>query len=102
MGTRRIAGDLSHRSVTERKESWERLVSAAGIELEPQCGRMSPQAKSRAERGDLLSWPRRNGAFTPPCRGALDGNELDGEGAHEHGSIALCSATCEAQRIPRL
>jgi len=32
-------------------EDVEGLVDAVGIELEPFCGRLSPQAKSRVQRG---------------------------------------------------
>ena len=45
----------------------ENLVGSEGFELEPLCGRPSPQAKSRAQRGTaILVGPE---GFEPPTKG---------------------------------
>ena len=39
------------------------MVGAPGFELEPACGRLSPQAKSRAESRDLFYSAVSRGSF---------------------------------------
>jgi hypothetical protein len=55
----RFAGVRARRRNPERSEEPENLAEREGFELEPLCGRRSPQAKSRAQRGTSeKSWRR--------------------------------------------